>query len=96
MADWPIDANETMRRFAPIETMIVTASGVVIVGPAGLMGRSLDQPTFATVKDQPGRSGSLARWVVHVLSSPDYGRGRVPRLRLDSSGPAFKGAHGCK
>ena len=47
MADWLIDVNASMQEASPVETLILTAKGQVIVGPPVLMGHTLDEPTFA-------------------------------------------------
>lgn len=49
MADWLIDVNNTMRDASPVETLILTSRGQVIVGPVGLMSSTLDEPTRAQV-----------------------------------------------
>ena len=50
MADWLIDVNASMREASLVETLILTSKGQVIVGPSGLMGSVLDEPTFAQAK----------------------------------------------
>jgi hypothetical protein len=61
MADWLIDVNGSMAAEPPLETMILTAQRQVVVGPAGLMGRTLDEPT----------ASSIRRGGVHEVRWPD-------------------------
>jgi hypothetical protein len=50
MADWLIDVNGSIGAASPMETMIVTSRGLVVVGPEGLMGQTLDGGVLSTIR----------------------------------------------
>ena len=57
MADWLIDVNNSMQGASPVETLILTSKGQVIVGPQALMGSMLDEPTFTRAKKSGAQQG---------------------------------------
>ncbi len=94
MADWLIDVNASMRGVSPVETLILTSKGQVIVGPAGLMGHTLDEPSFARVKNggvgrRPWSDGAYVSTAVTtkgVESFPGLGWIAVARLSQEQAG----------
>src|SRR3954447_9237020 len=83
MADWLIDVNNTMRDASPVETLILTSKGQLIVGPAGLMGGLLDEPTFGQVRKKRQSQGGMAGWRLSVLGGGNGRERRLFRVRLD-------------
>jgi hypothetical protein len=94
MADWLIDVNASMQEASPVETLILTAKGQVIVGPPVLMGHTLDEPTFAQVKAsgvgrRPWLDGAYVSTAVAtkgVESFPGLGLIAVARLSQEQAG----------
>jgi hypothetical protein len=94
MADWLIDVNASMQEASPVETLILTAKGQVIVGPPVLMGHTLDEPTFAQVKAsgvgrRPWLDGAYVSTAVAtkgVESFPGLGWIAVARLSQEQAG----------
>jgi hypothetical protein len=88
MADWLIDVNGSMGTAPPLETMIVTSHGLVVVGPEGLMGRTLDGGMLSSIRRDglqevrwpDGAFVSSAVTTKGVVDFPGFGWMAVARL----------------
>jgi len=96
MADWLIDANASTQDVSPLETLILTSKGQVIVGPSALMGHALNEPTFAQVKNGAvgGRPWSDGVYVSTAVATkgvedfPGFGWISVARISQEQASAA--------